>query len=37
MASIHRQSSYNVDREGIPWPLGLDGACRLLEMAVIGA
>ena len=37
VASIHRQRSYNVDREGILWPLGLDGACRLLAMAVIGA
>ena len=37
VASIRRQGSYNVDREGIPGPLGLDGACRLLAMAVIGA
>ena len=37
VALIRRQGSYNVDREGIPGPLGLDGACCLLAMAVIGA
>ena len=37
VASIWRQRPHNVNGEGIPWSLRLDGARRLLAMTVIGA
>ena len=37
MASIGRQGAHNIDGEGFPRSLGLNGARRLLVMAVIGA
>ena len=37
VASIGRKRAYNIDGQCIPWSLGLDGACRLLVVAIIGA
>ena len=35
--SIGRERAHNIDGQCIPRSLGLDGACRLLAVAIIGA
>ena len=37
VASIGRERAHNIDRQGIPRPLRLDGARSLLAVAIIGA
>ena len=37
VASIGRKRAHNIDGQCIPWSLGLDGACRFLAVAIIGA
>ena len=35
LAVVGGERSHNVNREHVPWPLGLDGPCRLLTVAII--
>ena len=37
VAAIGRKRAHNIDGQRIPWSLGLDGAHRLLAVAIIGA